>query len=58
MQWSAVSPKEVSLMKVPFQTVGVFTDRQFGGNPVAVIPDAHGLSGRSNAGHRQRVQPR
>jgi len=32
-------------MKVPFQTVDVFTDRQFGGNPVAVIPDARGLSG-------------
>ncbi len=27
-------------MKVPFQTVDVFTDRQFGGNPAAVIPDA------------------
>jgi trans-2,3-dihydro-3-hydroxyanthranilate isomerase len=45
MQWSAVSPKEVSFMKVQFQTVDVFTDRQFGGNPVAVIPDARGLSG-------------
>ena len=32
-------------MKVPFQTVDVFTDRQFGGNPVVVIPDARGLSG-------------
>jgi trans-2,3-dihydro-3-hydroxyanthranilate isomerase len=31
-------------MKVPFQTVDVFTDRQFGGNPLAVIPDARGLS--------------
>jgi trans-2,3-dihydro-3-hydroxyanthranilate isomerase len=31
-------------MKTPFQTVDVFTDRQFGGNPVAVIPDARGLS--------------
>jgi trans-2,3-dihydro-3-hydroxyanthranilate isomerase len=31
-------------MKVPFQTVDVFTDRQFGGNPVAVISDARGLS--------------
>jgi len=31
-------------MKAPFQTVDVFTDRQFGGNPVAVIPDARGLS--------------
>ena len=32
-------------MKVQFQTVDVFTDRQFGGNPLAVIPDARGLSG-------------
>src|SRR6185369_11410472 len=32
-------------MKVPFQTVDVFTDRKFGGNPLAVIPDARGLSG-------------
>ena len=31
-------------MKVPFQTVDVFTDRRFGGNPLAVIPDARGLS--------------
>src|SRR5271165_1242515 len=36
--------EEVSSMKVKFQTVDVFTDRQFGGNPVAVIPDARGLS--------------
>ena len=31
-------------MKVPFQTVDVFTDRKFGGKPLAVIPDAQGLS--------------
>ena len=31
-------------MKASFQTVDVFTDRQFGGNPVAVIPNARGLS--------------
>ncbi|HYD06843.1 MAG TPA: PhzF family phenazine biosynthesis protein, partial [Reyranella sp.] len=31
-------------MKVPFQTVDVFTDRKFGGNPLAVIPDAEGLT--------------
>jgi len=31
-------------MKIPFQTVDVFTDRKFGGNPLAVIPDASGLS--------------
>lgn len=33
-----------SAMKVPFQTVDVFTDRKFGGNPLAVIPDAQGLT--------------
>jgi trans-2,3-dihydro-3-hydroxyanthranilate isomerase len=32
------------LTRLEFQTVDVFTDRQFGGNPVAVIPDARGLS--------------
>ena len=31
-------------MKVPFQTVEVLTDRQFGGNPVAVISDARDLT--------------
>ena len=31
-------------MKVPFQTVDVFTDRKFGGNPLAVIANADGLS--------------
>ncbi len=31
-------------MKVPFQTVDVFTDRQFGGNPLAVVTDAQGLT--------------
>jgi trans-2,3-dihydro-3-hydroxyanthranilate isomerase len=31
-------------MKVDFVTVDVFTDRRFGGNPLAVIPDATGLS--------------
>jgi len=34
----------VSFMKVQFQTVDVFTDRRFGGNPLAVIPDARGVS--------------
>jgi trans-2,3-dihydro-3-hydroxyanthranilate isomerase len=28
----------------PFVTVDVFTDRRFGGNPLAVIPDAQGMS--------------
>jgi trans-2,3-dihydro-3-hydroxyanthranilate isomerase len=32
-------------MQVPFVTVDVFTDRQFGGNPLAVVLDASGLSG-------------
>ena len=31
-------------MQVPFVTVDVFTDRPFGGNPLAVILDARGLS--------------
>jgi trans-2,3-dihydro-3-hydroxyanthranilate isomerase len=31
-------------MKRQFQTVDVFTDRKFGGNPLAVFPDAQGLS--------------
>jgi trans-2,3-dihydro-3-hydroxyanthranilate isomerase len=31
-------------MKVPFQTVDVFTSAKFGGNPLAVVPDASGLS--------------
>jgi len=32
-------------MDVEFRTVDVFTDRAFGGNPLAVILDASGLSG-------------
>jgi trans-2,3-dihydro-3-hydroxyanthranilate isomerase len=31
-------------MKLAFETVDVFTDRKFGGNPLAVVPDARGLS--------------
>jgi trans-2,3-dihydro-3-hydroxyanthranilate isomerase len=31
-------------MNVRFVTVDVFTDRQFGGNPLAVVPDARGLT--------------
>ena len=31
-------------MKLDFVTVDVFTDRQFGGNPLAVVPDARGLT--------------
>lgn len=33
-----------SAMKLDFVTVDVFTDRQFGGNPLAVVPDARGLT--------------
>ena len=32
-------------MQIPFVTVDVFTDRKFGGNPLAVIPDGRGLTG-------------
>jgi trans-2,3-dihydro-3-hydroxyanthranilate isomerase len=31
-------------MRYPFHTVDVFTDRPFGGNPLAVLPDARDLS--------------
>jgi trans-2,3-dihydro-3-hydroxyanthranilate isomerase len=31
-------------LRIPFVTVDVFTDRPFGGNPLAVILDARGLS--------------
>ena len=31
-------------MRVPFATLDVFTDRPFGGNPLAVVPDGRGLS--------------
>jgi trans-2,3-dihydro-3-hydroxyanthranilate isomerase len=31
-------------MQIPFVTVDVFTDRKFGGNPLAVVPDAAALS--------------
>ena len=37
-------------MKLEFTTVDVFTDRQFGGNPLAVVTNAQGLStGRMQA---------
>ncbi|MBB5693094.1 PhzF family phenazine biosynthesis protein [Muricoccus pecuniae] len=32
------------MRRYPFVTVDVFTDRRFGGNPLAVFPDARGLS--------------
>ena len=31
-------------MKLRYETVDVFTERKFGGNPLAVLPDAAGLS--------------
>jgi trans-2,3-dihydro-3-hydroxyanthranilate isomerase len=31
-------------MQLNFMTVDVFTDRRFGGNPLAVLPDARGLT--------------
>jgi trans-2,3-dihydro-3-hydroxyanthranilate isomerase len=31
-------------MQLNFATVDVFTNRQFGGNPLAVLPDARGLT--------------
>jgi trans-2,3-dihydro-3-hydroxyanthranilate isomerase len=31
-------------VKLDFVTVDVFTDRQFGGNPLAVVPDARGVT--------------
>src|SRR6516225_10049383 len=31
-------------MQIPFVTVDVFTDRKFGGNPLAVFPDATSLT--------------
>jgi trans-2,3-dihydro-3-hydroxyanthranilate isomerase len=31
-------------MRIEFVTVDVFTDRKFGGNPLAVVPDARGLT--------------
>jgi trans-2,3-dihydro-3-hydroxyanthranilate isomerase len=31
-------------MQIPFVTVDVFTDRKFGGNPLAVVTDARGLT--------------
>lgn len=34
----------IHMRRFAFETVDVFTDRRFGGNPLAVIPDARGLS--------------
>ena len=39
-----------------FVTVDVFTDRRFGGNPLAVFLDARGLTARADAGAGDGVQ--
>jgi trans-2,3-dihydro-3-hydroxyanthranilate isomerase len=36
--------KDLARMALPFHTLDVFTDRRFGGNPLAVVSDADGLS--------------
>ena len=43
-------------MQRRYITVDVFTDRAFGGNPLAVVLDAGGLSTGADAGDRNRVQ--
>src|SRR5689334_9677133 len=35
---------EAPMTSFPFVTLDVFTDRRFGGNPLAVFPDARGIS--------------
>jgi trans-2,3-dihydro-3-hydroxyanthranilate isomerase len=37
-------PSEPAVPRFPYETVDVFTDRPFGGNPLAVFTDARGLS--------------
>src|ERR1700731_2333468 len=39
-----VSVTDYAMPSYRFETVDVFTDRRFGGNPLAVFPDAQGLS--------------
>src|SRR5438045_8879843 len=36
--------QDISMRRFTFVTVDVFTDHRFGGNPLAVFPDAEGLS--------------
>jgi trans-2,3-dihydro-3-hydroxyanthranilate isomerase len=33
-----------AVMQLNYVTVDVFTDRPFGGNPLAVVPDARGVT--------------
>jgi hypothetical protein len=42
--WWILEFSKVSPMQRRYLTIDVFTDRMFGGNPVAVVPDAAGLS--------------
>lgn len=42
--------KGTTMQRYVFETVDVFTDRRFGGNPLAVFPDAQGLSDRQMQG--------
>ena len=44
-------------MKLPFTTYDVFTNRRFGGNPLAIVEEADALSDAADADHRARVQP-
>ena len=39
-----VAPAPAGGRVLPYATVDVFTDRRFGGNPLAVFPDARGLT--------------
>ena len=42
--FARVAPAPAGGRVVPYVTVDVFTDERFGGNPLAVFPDARGLS--------------
>lgn len=43
-------------MRYRYYTCDVFTAQRFGGNPLAVLPEAAGLSGKGHAAHCPRVQ--
>ena len=40
-----------------FLTLDVFTDRPFGGNPLAIVTDGRGLDDAAMQASRDRVQP-
>src|SRR5215472_2936731 len=42
---AAAAGRGAKAMQIAFVTVDVFTDRKFGGNPLAVVPDATALTG-------------